>query len=256
MSNDRLGAGREYVERLRRRGRSDAQISKGLEAAGWSEAQIARLMRTQEEARLPDEHEEPTPSPTTGAPPQRPVGLSIAMGLVAVIAAAGTGLVIWAFLQARGQYLNEFDMMGVFIMLVVGLICVPALVLSIFVWRGQNWARILMMLLMGIVALVVIPISTVIALPILWVLSTQETRDFCSGRSKAEPTSPKRSLGLGRRCPSELEIVLAVISVGAMLGFLPALGYVVAAASGPLPETDSRMSWFFCSWLIYAAVLV
>jgi len=180
MSEDRVEMWRPYVRHMRAKGWSDERIGARLQASGMKQAALRALLGT-----IPDSCAAASAQPTAEAPAAvagAPRALSIGMTLVAIPAAIGSGLVVLGLIEASTTTSNEWGTMGLMIVLGLGLFCVPALVLSCFVWCGRNWARVAMIGLMAIIGAIGAPfvLPALIAAPVIYVLLREDVRQYCS----------------------------------------------------------------------------
>jgi hypothetical protein len=208
MSSDQWEQGREYVEKLRQRGRSDDDIRKALLQAGWQEAQLGKLLpepdlapRTADWEEMVAEEEPagaPQASRPAGGPPppprpgvsakQRDAGSSEAMAalrarrethgevvrrpsdLALLVILVDLGAILMVLLGVGALFLGGAAaggasaaagaegaavaavigaaamLFGIILMVIYGGI----LVVSHFLWKGFAWARIAMMVLVGL----------------------------------------------------------------------------------------------------------
>lgn len=199
MSEDRLAQGRAYVKRLRAGGRTDEQIREKLRASGWSEPDVEALMgapagpasasaagparRPQAERRTdwalqdrvpPGYKPAGTAEALRGRLPAKPVQkkrpgeltfLIVLVDVVSILGVLGAGMLVLGGVAATARGAGREMMpagLGAVILgmgVVVGLIYLGVLVVGHFLWNGHNWARITMMVLMGLAILQSLPIN-------------------------------------------------------------------------------------------------
>lgn len=118
---------------------------------------------------------------------ERPLGVTIlaVLGYIGAVATLLVGLVLIFFSAALASMLTNipsfetaFGVIGAALFIVLGIIFLPLAVLDYFIarglWRGQNWARILLLIfaglgvLQGIIALPMSILSLAIDALIVW----------------------------------------------------------------------------------------
>jgi len=199
MPGDRLRQGRAYVHRLRRAGRSERAIQRGLLDAGWAEQDVAAVLeptpRVAVERATPADSSPvaaaaPRERSPSAAPPQRPLALSISMGIVGVLSAIGAliGLAVLVLVAREisisggpSDFPSQLGFGYALGAIAIGALCLGPLAVSYYVWHGREWARVAMIGLMffGLMGAAYI-LPAVIAAPVIYVLFRQDVKDYCS----------------------------------------------------------------------------
>jgi len=234
MSEDRLRAGRAYVQQLRDDGRSDGEIRRALRTSGWRDEDVTALLGGRRRRRMvapapepigqvrePDGWQVRATAPDTGAapihPPARATGrhtartirstraqtaaqrpgeltfLIVLIDVVMLLSLAAPVMFIAALASGglgRAGLPPGLSALMIAVMMFMGAVYASVIVVGHFLWNGYSWARVVMMVLLGLFVLsslhgtitgdgIVAALFAAVAGLLLLVLFKEDVVDYC-----------------------------------------------------------------------------